>query len=161
MLTDYAHLSPNQSWRGSMRLAVLVALVLIGFVPHQRLAAQPNAAALEAAVKKLAGQDSREWVFQRMEVNMGSENRCNSGETWEFTANRTVKVTRCVEHKIVKETKTWSIAQDGIDTIVTIGGERHYLTFRDASNAHFMRLRIVSDSKVTPRIDKEFRLRQD
>ncbi len=137
--------------------ALFSALMLAG--------GQANAQAattVEAAVQKLTGSTSREWIFQQVITKMGSGAECTQGNAYRFYSDHRLVIEKCENGRLVKTTHNWTIVQEGpLDIAITIDGTRYYLLFRDAGGAHLMRLQMRSSSKTQPTNEQEFRLSED
>jgi hypothetical protein len=117
---------------------------------------------IEEATTKLTGGSSREWVFKQIRTSMGPGEACSQGETYRFASDRSLTIEQCVDGKINKTAKTWSMEQSGpLDIVIEISGTPFILMFRDAGTTHFMRLRTPAESKLDPTTDREFRLSED
>jgi hypothetical protein len=136
-----------------MRKKTVIAIALLVFT------AAVARGELKDTEGKLAGADANTWVFARMEIVMGGGARCKGGETWRFNRNHDVQIKRCESERILVSNEKWSVKQENsLDTVLTIGVSRYYVTFRDSSGAHYMLLRTVVNTKSEERVDKEFRL---
>jgi hypothetical protein len=126
--------------------------------------AQSLDAKLADVAKQLAGTQSYDWVFERLEVVMGSSHKCKSGESWRFFGDQRVEIQVCEKGNLVTTKSEWSLSPSNLsslDTVISIGKDRYYLTFRnEAPSRHYMRLRSIVTTIAEPRTDKEF-LRQD
>jgi hypothetical protein len=113
-------------------------------------------------VQKLTGGNAREWVLQQIITSMGPTPGCTQGESYRFTANNKVTVSKCDGSQLKSSTYDWKIEQLGsIDVAVTFNNQRYYVLFRDVDDKHFMRLQVRSDSKTNPSRDFELRLADD
>src|SRR5580700_7582642 len=98
--------------RWSLGRCVLLGF-LVWFVPINVVAGDTA----EQVVRKLAGTHGKEWVFKKWETFLGPGNRCTKGESYRFTTDQHVTISRCVDGHIQSETKPWSIdLQDPPDT---------------------------------------------
>jgi len=124
-------------------------------------AARPEGGAttVEAAVQKLTGGTSREWIFQFWTWGGGGKNgpECSRGSSYRFYADHRLIIEKCENGRSAQTTHDWSIAQEGPrDIVITIGGKRY--NFLDSGEAYLMRLQTHSCSKRQPTTVLEFRL---
>ena len=135
-----------------------------GFLVCPGGAAQGQGIAIDtdAAVQKLAGDHSREWVYKKLIMIMGYSNACKEGEVYQFFVDHHLDIETCVGSKVVHTSHTWSVAQEGkLDLVLKIDDKPYYLLFKDTGTVHSMMLRERSDSKTVPTVDLEFRLSND
>jgi hypothetical protein len=73
-----------------------------------------------------------------------------------------MEIRKCVNGRIDKQTRGWELNEDSrLDTVVTIGPDRFYVTFYKRGAANWMQLRSLSSNKVEQRINIEFRLENE
>lgn len=120
-----------------------------------------SADSADQIAKRLAGVESREWVFKRFETFMGAGNRCRQGESYRFKADHSVIISRCVNGEVHDETQQWSIETEELDTRLKIGGVDYVLKFWNTSQGHFMMLRKKSRTKIEPTWQKTFQLAEE
>jgi len=107
----------------------------------------------------LVGANGRVWVFKAFDAKIDDPRKCISGaETWAFAPNGKVHIKKCVANKIERSELNWSIAKQGIDYIVTLGGGQQYrfIYSKPASRRHQMRLRGVAGVKEELSVDRVF-----
>jgi hypothetical protein len=110
----------------------------------------------------LAGSDSREWVFAKMEMFMSSEHKCRKGESYRFRTDHQVIITTCLDGHIQTQNEHWSIEEgDDPETHIRIGDAAYVVKFWSSRRGRFMMLRIKPATKVEPTRDKVFRLEED
>jgi hypothetical protein len=140
-----------------LRVVILTGILLAG---QRQGSARAAGQELEQQAQQLAGEKSRIWVFRRVEVGLGGSEECRSGEIWTFSADHELQIKTCEDKHWVTKNLNWSLSREGqIDTLVTIGEERYYLTFSQRHSATYMRLRNVRASQTDLRVDREFRLK--
>lgn len=139
---------------------IVLAWVLYPTASATTLSQKPDLG-VEATTRQLVGENSRTWTFKRVEIEMSGTGRCISGETWSFFANHDVVIKSCENNLLVTKSLKWSLSQKGsLDSVVMVGDTPYYLTFWHKGSERFMRLRTLTDSKITPRVTKDFLLQR-
>lgn len=54
-------------------------------------------------VKKLIGEDTKKWVYIRMEKYLGEEARCKQGQTYLFKKDGSLVIERCIEGVVYRD----------------------------------------------------------
>jgi hypothetical protein len=145
---------------GSMKAVstVILASALIPVVSAKPVPQKPDVN-VQTAAQRLVGENTRTWIFKRIEVVMGGSGRCTSGETLSFSADHKVEIKICENQHLVTKSLNWSLSQEGsLDLVVMIGATPYSLTFWRKGSATFMRLRTLTDTRITPRVSKVFLL---
>jgi hypothetical protein len=141
-------------------VANVALLAGVGTASRAQTAIEPDS--LAQAKKRLAGEVSRDWVFQQVRTIMGAADRCTQGEVFRFQTDGTLTAERCVEGRLARETRRWALERESpYDLRLTIDGEPSTVLFKTETGAQLMILRKRSDSKTAPTVDREFRLSQD
>jgi hypothetical protein len=114
---------------------------------------QQTATALQS---ELTGGSARRWIFQSMDLFMGSSNRCVRGETYTFSADHTVLISTCVSGTVENKRLAWKLLppSDG-ETVLSIGATNYSVRFRSSTTQEYMRLRTVVP-QGQPIVDREF-----
>jgi hypothetical protein len=134
------------------RLALSVCALLSAFV---------CAADVQETSKKLAGNKALNWIFERVEMVMGAGG-CKRGESWRFGADHSVEIRQCVSGKLIVQKDTWTLSEvNDLDTVLTVGPAKYYITFYNKADGKYMQLRSISESKADARVNKEFRLNDE
>jgi hypothetical protein len=132
------------------RLAILAYALLSSFVCR---------ADVQATSKRLAGNGALNWIVERVEMVMGPAGGCKRGEVWRFGADHSVEIRQCAGGKLVTRKDTWSLDEvNDLDTVLTVGSAKYYITFYNKADGKYMQLKSVSESKAEERLNKEFRL---
>ena len=115
---------------------------------------------LEKAKKNLVGNSQKEWVFERVEYYLSDGQRCAQGITYSFSENGKVVISECIDKKLTKTAKNWSLEfEEPKDVIINIEDERFYLIFyknEDDQSIEHMILRNIKDFKPVENMDKIF-----
>ena len=115
---------------------------------------------IQKAKKNLVGPSQKEWVFERFEYYLSDGQRCAQGITYSFSENGEVVISECIDEKLTKTTKNWSLEfEEPKDVIVNIGDERYYLIFyknEDDESIEHMIFRNIKDFKPVENMDKIF-----
>ncbi|ANB74912.1 hypothetical protein AYM40_20900 [Paraburkholderia phytofirmans OLGA172] len=113
----------------------------------------------------LSGGSSREWVFQRIVLSMGTGDECASGETYTFSKTHQLTIKRCLNGHLQTTQQAWSVTTQDGDTLLRIVGDvasPYVLEFKtDSHGSKFMRLRTRAVDKIHAVADKEFKLNKD
>jgi hypothetical protein len=116
---------------------------------------------VDAAVTRLTGGNSKQWVRDRIEIFMGNKRKCTQGEKWKFFKTGTVSVTKCIKGQWVQEpAKSWSVAASGLDLTLTAGSESYTLIL-PPDKPREMTLRKKSPRIATQTVDLVFRYEVD
>lgn len=121
-------------------------------------AAQPP----QSPEAQLAGTSGRDWVLKGVNQWMSTDNRCSgSGETFRFTPDRKVRITRCVSGTIQRSSANWRLRSTGpLDFILTIAGVDYGLSFSGGTPPQ-MRLRKRGQGIATLAVDRIYNLSDD
>ncbi|MBI0401132.1 hypothetical protein [Cyclobacterium marinum] len=136
-------------------MKLLIAIVLTIWVANLQ-----ESPILEKAKKNLVGSSQKEWVFERVEYYLSDGQRCAEGVTYSFSESGDVIISECINEKLTKTTRNWSLElEEPKDVIVSIGDESFYLIFyknEDDESIEHMILRNIKDFKPVENIDKIF-----
>lgn len=117
---------------------------------------------LTSARAELTGPQAREWVLTQIIVSMGPGNHCQQGEALRFMATQDVVIESCVGGQMTNRKTHWKLRGNGaLDPILNFDGIDYLLTFHNAGNKHYIRLRQPGAGKIDPTFDREYRLSQD
>ena len=102
----------------------------------------------------------KEWILKRVEYYLSDGQKCVQGITYSFSKNGKVTVSECIDKKMTRKTKNWSLEfEEPKDIIINIENERFYLIFyknEDNESIEHMILRNTKDFKPVENIDKVF-----
>jgi len=69
----------------------------------------------------LVGANSKKWVYENTQRQLGSNQECKAGQNYTFKADKTVVHRRCIDGRWDLKSYQWSSRVDGFD---------HYISFR-------------------------------
>ena len=102
-------------------------------------------------VTKLAGNNSKQWIFVKIDPYLGGEKKCTRGEKWIFSKTGKVIITRCINQQIQSEERSWTIEiKSPLDIMMRVGNENYVLLFppkQKNSNQDKMILRIKAQRR--------------
>lgn len=87
----------------------------------------------EVNLPQLYGTSNKAWVYEGLDVQLGSGEACSSGEFYVFSKD-SVEHQKCVEKQVAAKTYPYTIESDGIDHFITFNNIEYRLIYSQKTN---------------------------